>query len=291
VKKGEMSQEYFSQEISKLNHRINQLEKTKHEITEEVLRVSEEKYRDLFENANDLIQCVDIDCKFLYINRKWLEVLGYTGEEVKNLTLWNILRKDQLNHCSELFKQVCNGKVLNQVQTVFVAKNGKEIYVEGNVNSQFKDGKFIATRAIFRDITVKSEESIPLNGKGKILVTDDEENVQETVKEILTHLGFEAACAANGEETLNSYKKAKETGMPFDAVIMDLTIKGGMDGKEAIGELLKIDSEVKAIVSSGYSNDPIISNFNQYGFRGNVPKPYEVEELVKVLQEVLSMKG
>jgi PAS domain S-box-containing protein len=139
-----------------------------------------------------------------------------------------------------------------------------------------------------RNITVLPEADLRCaSSTGKILVMDDEENVRETVKEILTHLGFEAACAANGEETLNSYKKAKETGMPFDAVIMDLTIKGGMGGKEAIGELLKIDSEVKAIVSSGYSNDPIMADFKKYGFSGAVAKPYKVEELAKALNKVL----
>ena len=139
-----------------------------------------------------------------------------------------------------------------------------------------------------RNITVLPEADLRCaSSTGKILVMDDEENVRETVKEILTHLGFEAACAANGEETLNSYKKAKETGMPFDAVIMDLTIKGGMGGKEAIGELLKIDSEVKAIVSSGYSNDPIMADFKKHGFSGAVAKPYKVEELAKALNKVL----
>ena len=79
-----------------------------------------------------------------------------------------------------------------------------------------------------------------------------------------------------------------ESGKLFDAVIMDLTIPGGMGGKEAVRQLLKIDSKVKAIVSSGYSNDPVMSDFRKFGFKGVVTKPYTIEELGKTLQEVLT---
>ncbi len=129
---------------------------------EEALRESEEKYRDLFENANDLVQSVDTEAKFLYVNRKWLEVLEYTKDEVENLTLTDVLRKDQIPHCMELFRKVSCGEAVNQVETVFVSKNGKEIPVEGNVNAQFKDGKFVACRGIFRDITERkrAEEAL-----------------------------------------------------------------------------------------------------------------------------------
>ena len=126
---------------------------TEQKQAEEALRQSEEKFRDLFENANDLIQSVDKKGKFVYVNRKWLEVLEYTKDELEKLTLWDILRKDQIPHCMELFKKIRNGEAVNEVDTVFISKNMKEIYVDGNANAQFKDGKFIATRGIFRDIT------------------------------------------------------------------------------------------------------------------------------------------
>ena len=140
---------------AKLNHPITQLEKInlQHETTEEVLSASGEKYRDFVENANDLIQCIDLNYKFLYVNRKWREVLGYNEDEVKKLTLWGILRKDQIARGTEFFKKVNEGCMLNQFETVFVAKNGEEKYVEGNVNANFKDGKLIATWVIFRDVT------------------------------------------------------------------------------------------------------------------------------------------
>ena len=86
-------------------------------------------------------------------------------------------------------------------------------------------------------------------------------------------------------------KEAQEAETPYDAVILDLTIPGGMGGKEAINKLLEIDSEVKAIVSSGYSDDPVLSNFQEYGFKGMMPKPFEAQYLSKVLHEVLRGKG
>ncbi len=119
----------------------------------EKLKESEEKFRDLFENANDLIQSVDLNGNFVYVNKKWLETLGYSKNEIGQLKLIDILRKDQIPHCMELFKKVCEGKAFENIEVVFVSKDGKEIYVEGNVNPWFKDGKFIATRGIFRDIT------------------------------------------------------------------------------------------------------------------------------------------
>lgn len=124
---------------------------------EEALRESEEKFRDLFENANDLIQSVDGNGRFAYVNRKWLETLGYTHEEVKELTLTDILREDQIPHCMENFKRVSQGESVSEMQSVFVSKNGLEIHVEGNVSPRMKDGELVETRGIFRDITERKE--------------------------------------------------------------------------------------------------------------------------------------
>ena len=135
--------------------------------------------------------------------------------------------------------------------------------------------------------TEKLENPIHKNGKGNILVMDDEATVRETTKDILAHFGYEVVCAGDGTETINYYRKAKESGHPFDLVIIDLTIKGGMGGKEALDELIKFDPKVKSIVSSGYSNDPIMADFRKYGFCGFVTKPYKVEELIKTLNQVL----
>lgn len=117
------------------------------------LKESEEKYRSLFEGANDLIQSVDSNGKFIEVNPKWLNVLGYTKEEVKTLTLKDILREDKISQCMELFSKVCKGESVEHVETVFISKMGKEILVEGSANGLFKDGRFIATIGIFREIT------------------------------------------------------------------------------------------------------------------------------------------
>ncbi|MDP2647444.1 MAG: response regulator [Desulfobacterales bacterium] len=126
-----------------------------------------------------------------------------------------------------------------------------------------------------------------ITGQGRILVMDDEAALREVSGRMLQKLGYEPEFAKNGAEAIEMYKAAKESGKPYDAVILDLTIPGGMGGKEAIEKLVEIDPEVKAIVSSGYSNDPIMSDFKGYGFSGAVPKPFEMKELGKVLHEVL----
>jgi PAS domain S-box-containing protein len=129
---------------------------------EEALRESEERFRDLFENANDLMQSIDMEGRFLYVNRKWLETLGYSKEEVVKLNLLDIIRKDQVAHCMECLEKVASGESLEKIETVFVSKNGREIFVEGNVNAKLEGGKPVSTRGTFRDITErkKAEEAI-----------------------------------------------------------------------------------------------------------------------------------
>lgn len=126
-----------------------------------------------------------------------------------------------------------------------------------------------------------------VRGTGKILVIDDEEIVRDTARDVLHYVGYEVEVARNGEEALFLYQKALNAGTPFHAVIADLTIPGGMGGKETIQNLLEIDPDVKAIVSSGYSDDPVMAAFRKYGFCGVVVKPYTVGELSKTLHKVL----
>ena len=127
----------------------------------------------------------------------------------------------------------------------------------------------------------------PSPGKGKILVMDDDRNVREVAGEVLRFLGYEVGFAEHGSEAIARYREAKEAGRPFDLVIMDLTIPGKIGGKEAIQQLLEIDPRVKAIVSSGYSNDPIMATYGRYGFKGVIGKPYKMEELSKTLHKVM----
>ncbi len=125
-----------------------------------------------------------------------------------------------------------------------------------------------------------------LTGQGRVLVMDDEPDILSFSHVVLKRLGYEAELARDGVEALRRYREAAEAGKPFSAVIMDLTIPGGMGGKEAIKRLLEFDPQARAIVSSGYSNDPVMAEFQKHGFRGVVAKPYQIHELARVLREV-----
>lgn len=126
-----------------------------------------------------------------------------------------------------------------------------------------------------------------IHGQGKILVMDDEESVRNTAGEMLSFLGYEVFFAVDGAEAIDRYRKARDAGSPFDAVILDLTIRGGMGGEEAVQKIVQFDPRVKAIVSSGYSENPVMSDCSRYGFKGLICKPYSVQQMSHVLHKVL----
>ncbi len=140
-------------------------------------------------------------------------------------------------------------------------------------------------------ISRESSEERIMRGKGRVLVMDDEEIVRQVAGEMLKALGYEVESAIDGIEAIKKYADAKEKGEPFNIVIMDLTIPGGMGGKEAIIRLKEIDPDVRAIVASGYSNDPVISDFRGFGFLGSLTKPYRIEELSKTMHRVINAYG
>ena len=130
----------------------------------------------------------------------------------------------------------------------------------------------------------------PAASKGRVLVMDDEHTIRTLLYERLRILKYEVETVAEGSELIRLYEDARKAGNPFDAVIMDLTIPGGMGGKDAIKKLLEIDPEVKAIVSSGYANDPTMANYLKCGFKGVLVKPHEIHELDETLQKVITMR-
>ncbi|MDB9822198.1 PAS domain S-box protein [Deltaproteobacteria bacterium] len=136
-------------------------------------------------------------------------------------------------------------------------------------------------------IFTEKKEVTLIKGPGRILVMDDEAPLQKLIGRMLENLGYESEFAKDGAEAIRMVKDAKEAETPYDAAILDLTIPGKMGGKEAINKLLEIDPELKAIVFSGYSDDPVMANFKEYGFKGMMPKPFESLSLGKVLHEVL----
>ena len=501
---------------------------------EEKIKESEERYRDLFENASDLIQIVGPDGHIDYVNRAWRETLGYNEYEINKLTVFDLIHPEYINHCLDLFKKVVQGEQVDKFETTFVAKDGREILLEGTTSCKFEDGKPVSTRGIFRDITenrrmekelyktqklesvgilaggiahdfnnllaailgnislaemevqpdstisqrlsnatnacsrakdltqqlltfakggvpiikttsigdlirdcvgftlrgsnVKCDcllpddlwpveadvgqisqvlqnllingaqamleggiirvrsENITLTtnelslqqgryvkitvsdhgpgiapehlknifdpyfttkemgsglglaisfsiihkhgglitvdseqGKGssffiylpasenvhsvndeesasapatlntcKVLFMDDEEIVREMASKMLTILGHDVYCVEDGKEALKEFREALNSGTPFDLVIMDLTIPGGMGGREAVQKVLQIDPQARVIVSSGYSTDPVMARYSDYGFCGMTTKPYSFDELKKTVADALT---
>ncbi|MDD3815743.1 MAG: PAS domain S-box protein [Desulfocapsaceae bacterium] len=501
--------------------------------SELALLESEKKYKDLFENSSDLIQIVNPNGNFLYVNRAWRETFGYSEEEIPTLSIFDLISTDCQHHCERTFQQVISDPKLHFIDTVFTTKDGRRIIIEGNAICKFEDGKPISTQCIFNDVTEKKKmveelikaqklESLGIlaggiahdfnnmltailgnislakmytnpqdiineylektekasiraqgltkqlltfskggapiktvstvtelikdatsfvlrgskvkcnylfdkdlwaveadegqlsqvsqnlainasqampnggtitiqgrnktlalnehpslppgkyiellfqdNGTGispehitkifdpyfsskstgsglglaitysiiknhdglitvtselgqgtvfsillpatlkqntnqpqkkealhkiaakKILIMDDDKTVREIMEAMLAFIGCSVEQACDGKEAIALYIQAKEEGSPFDLVIMDLTIPGGMGGKEAISTLLALDHTAKAVVSSGYANDPIMANYREYGFCSVLSKPFKIDELNKVIATIV----
>jgi PAS domain S-box-containing protein len=131
------------------------------------------------------------------------------------------------------------------------------------------------------------QASVPANLAGRVLFMDDEEPIRAIAEALLKRLGFEVTTVSDGREAVRVYAEGRRNGKSFDVVIMDLTVPGGMGGKAAMAELIKIDPQVKGIVSSGYSSDPVMANYRAHGFRGMVPKPYKLTDLAKTIRTVI----
>ena len=140
---------------------------TEQKETEERLKQAEEKHRTLLNAANVIVQSVDAEGRYVFVNEEWKQVLGYTDKDIERITIMNVIRKDHLQYCMNVFKQVMNGVCIRNVETIFVAKDGKEIVVSGNACPIFKDGKFVSTVAFFVDITErkKTEEKLRESGR------------------------------------------------------------------------------------------------------------------------------
>jgi PAS domain S-box-containing protein len=169
-----------------------------------------------------------------------------------------------------------------------VSRHGGTIGVKSEVGSGSEFEVFLpaAGRA---ESSARTElpPAAPGLGGGRVLVMDDEEQVRNLALRMLERLGFETMGVPDGERTIAAYREAREQGRPFTLVIMDLTITGGMGGKEAVGALLALDPGARVIVSSGYSNDPIMASFAEYGFAAVLPKPYRLQQMKETLARVL----
>jgi PAS domain S-box-containing protein len=131
------------------------------------------------------------------------------------------------------------------------------------------------------------DERGALKGHGRLLIMDDDEAVRSAAAELLETIGYSVSTASDGAEAVSLYSEALEAGRCFDAVVLDLTVPEGVGGRETMARLLAIDPEVKAIVSSGYSTDPVMANYREHGFSGVAVKPYRLAELVRTLNNLL----
>jgi CheY-like chemotaxis protein len=124
-------------------------------------------------------------------------------------------------------------------------------------------------------------------GTERLLVMDDDEALRILFKAVLTHLGYDVQTARDGAEAIALYETTKAADRGFDAVLLDLTVTGGMGGMEAAAKLKELNPSVKLIVSSGYSDDPVLSHFAEYGFDAVILKPWTVKEMSDVLRKVI----
>ncbi len=185
-------------------------------------------------------------------------------------------------------KKTGNGLGLSTSYSIIKKHNGYlEVESVAGIGTTF----YIFLPASIEPLEVKKEKSeIVISDGIKILLMDDEESIRNVSGEMLTYFGYQVSLARNGQEAIKLYKEAKENGEAFDVVIMDLTIPGGLGGIETMAVLRQMDPDIKAIITSGYANDQVMSDYRKYGFSGMAIKPYKVNELNEVLVKVIDQK-
>ncbi len=159
------------------------------EATAAEIRESEDRYRDLFDNATDLIQSVTIDGRFLLVNEAWRKTLGYDEEEIATLSLWNIIHRDHLADWHQMVGKLVAGEPADSLETVLVTAGGEEIIVEGNVGCRFEDGEAVSTRGIFRNTTLRKRTEEEL----RVLYQREKEIRQELEEETRKRIEFTRA--------------------------------------------------------------------------------------------------
>jgi DNA-binding NtrC family response regulator len=142
-----------------------------------------------------------------------------------------------------------------------------------------------------RPNNVINKKGTGMPGKAKILLMDDEQVILEMTRDVLNFLMYDVMFAKEGTEAIDLYKREKAAGVPFDIVILDLSVTRGLGGKETIEQLRLFDPEVKAIISSGFTNDPVVEDFSRYGFCERLTKPYSLSDLKKLLENVMKKTG
>ena len=197
-------------------------------------------------------------------------------------------------HLSKIFdpffstKQKGSGLGLSTTFSIIKKHNG-HIWAESTIGTG-------TTFTIYLPVTDKTlsqperPDKIDHKGQGKILVMDDQEDILKMAQRILSGMGYETVFAKDGAQAIEIYRKAYQSSNKFDLVVLDLTIPGGMGGVKTIPELLKINPNANVVVSSGYSNDPVISDYQAYGFCSVLEKPYSIDQVAALLNKILGEK-
>ncbi len=252
--------------------------------------------QNLISNAKESMSeggTIDIRCENVFVNADTRPVLPLTVGRYVRISIEDhgggIPAENLLKIFDPYFTTKGAGAGLGLAVCHSVIKNHHGlITVESNVGVGTTFHVYL--QASMKKVAVKKEAQGArlVRGRGRVLVMDDEELVRDASQLVLTELGYEVALACDGVEAIKIYRNARASGRPFDAVVMDLTVHGGMGGREALERLLKIDPDIKAIVSSGYSNDPIMADPGKYGFRGVIPKPYKIADFSEIIHKVIS---
>ena len=176
-----------------------------------------------------------------------------------------------LQKASSLIHSITNSTARRLLMLIIKKENEIEMKHTMQLNSEFLE-------------TCESEKS--KFRCGRILLMDDDDLVREITELMLERLGYDSEVSQEGTEAMNLYEKAMNSVYPFNAVIIDLKVKAGLDGLDTIKGLKVMDPQVKAIVSSGFTNDPVMTNFKEYGFQGVLPKPYKMKDIEDALFKI-----
>jgi PAS domain S-box-containing protein len=185
-------------------------------------------------------------------------------------------------------KQTGSGLGLTTVWAI-IAKHNGQIGVVSEVGKGTTFTIYLPASASLlpAETQTPAEECPAMARPAKILALEDEDSVIKILVRMLTSCGYTVVTTPDGQEAVTLYRQAMEAGAPFDAVILDLTIPGGPGGEEVIKDLLALDPNVRAIVSSGYANNPVMSDPAAYGFKGTISKPYTVNALRKIVASLI----